>query len=769
MSLARKIVTFGYILIFILIGTIVYSYYYEWVRLEELEEQNRETNKLQEDINDFNMALSEFSLAGEGFLNWDDVDKDKYRRQHIQIDSVLRCFNEMYPNEHIDSVQQLLDDKAKGLLRIADVIDRQKKANDRIKKEVPIITLKSTQEQPNKTKRKGFLGIFGKKEEAAPTATTTMLQKLNSNTVSQYTSYSRHLSELTDSLVNRNRALNMQLNSIIRELDEKARNSLRSREMDISLMREQSYRQMGGLTILLIALLILSYIVILRDIRQKEHGRNRLEESIRQNNLLLEMRKKIILTISHDIRGPLNIIGGSAELALDTRDKKKRDNYLKNVRILCSHVLHLLNNLLDMYRLNEAKETPNNVPFKLVDLINRISTGASHIINNKGLLFESNLRNIDVTVLGDEDRIEQIADNLLSNAVKFTHTGKVEFNVIYNDGNLDMIVRDTGIGMSEETVKRIFRPFERADNIENIEGFGLGLTITKGLVALLGGTINVSSKEGAGTEFQVTLPLELTDSCVNNLQMQKSNPVHMPHSVLVVDDDPLQLEIIKEMLERNMVSCTICKTASDVVKEMRSHDYDMLLSDIQMPGTDGFALFELLRKSSIGNSRDIPVVAMTARGDCENEALLEYGFAGSIFKPFSMQELLERISNIMPQESTTGHFDFSVLLSGATDKISILQSLMTSCDNDIDELREAVEKHDKIKLRQVIHRVYPVWEMLSMADRLEILREELKKTSTSWNIISNSIREITRIIFDIRANAYREIILLKDEEQDIDS
>lgn len=539
--------------------------------------------------------------------------------------------------------------------------------------------------------------------------------------------------------------------------------------MDISLMREQSYRQMGGLTILLIALLILSYIVILRDIRQKEHGRNRLEESIRQNNLLLEMRKKIILTISHDIRGPLNIIGGSAELALDTRDKKKRDNYLKNVRILCSHVLHLLNNLLDMYRLNEAKETPNNVPFKLVDLINRISTGASHIINNKGLLFESNLRNIDVTVLGDEDRIEQIADNLLSNAVKFTHTGKVEFNVIYNDGNLDMIVRDTGIGMSEETVKRIFRPFERADNIENIEGFGLGLTITKGLVALLGGTINVSSKEGAGTEFQVTLPLELTDSCVNNLQMQKSNPVHMPHSVLVVDDDPLQLEIIKEMLERNMVSCTICKTASDVVKEMRSHDYDMLLSDIQMPGTDGFALFELLRKSSIGNSRDIPVVAMTARGDCENEALLEYGFAGSIFKPFSMQELLERISNIMPQESTTGHFDFSVLLSGATDKISILQSLMTSCDNDIDELREAVEKHDKIKLRQVIHRVYPVWEMLSMADRLEILREELKKTSTSWNIISNSIREITRIIFDIRANAYREIILLKDEEQDIDS
>ena len=168
--------------------------------------------------------------------------------------------------------------------------------------------------------------------------------------------------------------------------------------------------------------------------------------------------------------------------------------------------------------------------------------------------------------------------------------------------------------------------------------------------------------------------------------------MHMPHSVLVVDDDPLQLEIIKEMLERNMVSCTICKTASDVVKEMRSHDYDMILSDIQMPGTDGFALFELLRKSNIGNSRDIPIIAMTARGDCETDALLEYGFASSIFKPFSMQELLEHIANIMPHKANGEHIDFSILLLEATDKISILQSLKTSCDNDISELRKATEK-----------------------------------------------------------------------------
>lgn len=162
MSLARKIVTSGYILIFILIGMIVYSYYYEWVRLEELEEQNRKTNKLQEDVNDFNIALSEFSLAGEGFLNWDDVDKEQYQKQHIKIDSILCHFNEMYPNEHIDSVRQLIDNKATGLLNLADAIVRQKRANDRITKEIPIIAQTSIQEQIKKPKRKGFLGIFGK-------------------------------------------------------------------------------------------------------------------------------------------------------------------------------------------------------------------------------------------------------------------------------------------------------------------------------------------------------------------------------------------------------------------------------------------------------------------------------------------------------------------------------------------------------------------------------------------------------------------------------
>ena len=342
--------------------------------------------------------------------------------------------------------------------------------------------------------------------------------------------------------------MNAQLNLIMQQLDNRARKNIRDRENNITFMRHQSYQQIGGLSLALIVLLILSYLIILRDIRYQKRVKKQLEESIRQNELLLEMRKKIILTISHDIRGPLNVISGSAELAISTRDKKKRDSYLNNARDLCRHVVHLLNNLLDVYRLNEAKEIPNNVPFRLNIMLDRIAIGAAQIINDKGLLFKHDYKNVNVTVIGDEDKIEQIADNLLSNAVKFTQPGSVGIAALYEDCRLVMDINDTGIGMSEETVKRIFKPFERADNVDHVEGFGLGLSITKGLVAMLGGTIDVMSTVGKGTTFHITIPLELTNNMesTDTLETKPASVLRLPHNVIVIDDDPLQCDIIRD-------------------------------------------------------------------------------------------------------------------------------------------------------------------------------------------------------------------------------
>lgn len=180
---------------------------------------------------------------------------------------------------------------------------------------------------------------------------------------------------LTDSLRLHNRELNRKLRSLITNLDEQSLLAFQTKEARLKKSYEYSTSIITGLIIFSIILLIVSYLIIQRDIHEKTRNKKRLEETIKQNTALLEMRKNIILTISHDIRAPLNIISGSAELAMDTREKKRRNAHLNNIGVVCKHVVHLLNNLLDMYRLNEAKETRNDVPFSLNDLLERVASG----------------------------------------------------------------------------------------------------------------------------------------------------------------------------------------------------------------------------------------------------------------------------------------------------------------------------------------------------------------------------------------------------------
>lgn len=172
------------------------------------------------------------------------------------------------------------------------------------------------------------------------------------------------------------------------------------------------------------------------------------------------------------------------------------------------------------------------------------------------------------------------------------------------------------------------------------------MPITKGIVSLLGGEIDVTSEIGSGTTFRVTLPLSMTDEPVESENRILPHPEHLPQNVLVIDDDTMFLDVIKEMLERNGITCTLCSSAKDIVKAIRNKDYDLLLSDILMPGTNGFDLLDLLRNSNVGNSREIPVIAMTARGDREKEAFLQAGFTDCIYKPFSSSELLSLLSTI---------------------------------------------------------------------------------------------------------------------------
>lgn len=466
----------------------------------------------------------------------------------------------------------------------------------------------------------------------------------------------------------------------------------------------------------------------------------------------------------------MNIISGNAELAMDTRERKRRNIYLDNIGIVCRHVVHLLNNLLDVYRLNEAKEIRNDVPFNLHELLERTASVFSHVVNSKGILFDCDFKDSEVRLYGDADRIEQIIDNLLTNAVKFTESGTIGFNASYHKGKLILEIKDTGIGMTEETLSRIFRPFERLTSQSNADGYGLGLPITQGLVNLLDGTIEVTSSIDRGSTFRVTLPLPETDEPLVGEKRMLSCPEHLPHNVLVIDDDGMLRDVIKEMLERNGVPCTVCSTAKEVVSSMRCKDYDLLLSDIQMPGTNGFDLLTLLRSSNIGNSRTIPVIAMTARGDKEKDAFLDVGFTSCIYKPFSSSELLGLLSTIKRCRKDDGQdIDFSVMLSEISDKVGLLRSFIIQSEKDMEELSAGMNDCDRHKLRETVHRMQPMWELLQMEDALSSYHALLKDDTATDDAVREHTRQIMECTAKFIAEAENEIKRQTNEKENTDS
>lgn len=518
-----------------------------------------------------------------------------------------------------------------------------------------------------------------------------------------------------------------------------------------------------------VILLIVSYLIIQKDLREKQKTSNMLEETIEQNAALLQMRNKIILTISHDIRSPLNVISATVDLARREVDNQRRDTYLSNIESVCLHVVHLLNNLLDVYRLNQSKEECNYVPFSLHEMLDRIASRFSGLVNDKGLLFNTSFDNTDVRLRGDVGRIEQIVGNLLSNAIKFTECGGISFHAGYSQGKLYLEVTDSGIGMTEETLARIFRPFERQMTANNTDGFGLGLSIIQGLVHLFNGEIDVKSKIHQGSTFKVTLPLEETDEPLECEKPVLIHTGHLPHNILVIDDDSMLRAVIKDLLERNGINCTTCASAKELVKEMREKDYDLLLTDIQMPGTNGFNLLTLLRHSNIGNSRTIPVIAMTARGEQTKESLQEAGFTDCIYKPFSCNELLNLLSSINQcHVAASPPSDLDALLSEVLDKEKLLFTLIEQSRKDQDELLAALSASNRRQMREIVHRMQPVWELLHMEDILFEYRDILKDDQVSDVVLKNHTRQIISHVSTLMTKAEKELTRLKNEKESID-
>lgn len=757
----RKIIA-GYLILLAVIGSMIAILLHERKKMHDIADGTAEIREIRNEVNAIRRHIVGIALLGESAIGWDSEDFSAYRNRRLHIDSLLERMKDngldLVSHEQIDTLRRLLEEKESRLYHLTTVFQEQRTSDSLLYNRLPEVINKSTRTRTVTRRKNGIAGFFGKKETVQVPASTTELRQLNRQLMTMQEEHDRHIGLYVDSLRLQNLKLNKRLNSFITALDEQVQAAFQNRETRIAEAKALSFKLFAATIIVAIVLLIISHLVIQRDIRRKEHDRSRLVDALKQNRELSEMRKRIIVTLSHDIRGPLNAICGSAELAIDTRERKRRNTYLDNIIKSSRHITRLANSLLDLSRLDEAKESLNRIPFSLKAFVDDINVEYTCAANDKGLVFKTEAEDTDIVVCGDADRIRQVADNLLTNALKFTRNGTVYFRVSYKDGVMTMEVEDSGIGMDTETVERIFRPFERAAPDISPEGFGLGLPITKGLLNLLGGSISVSSHVGKGSLFHTEIPLAISTEPVKNSVMPAVKRYSLPKRIILADDDPIQLRIVMEMLERNGVSCRTCIGAKDVAGELRKEPYDLLLTDIQMHGTSGFDLLYLLRHSNIGNSRTIPVAAMTARNDVDESRYTEAGFSGCIRKPFSMNELLAFLSSIMERsgQQQEQKADFNALAADTGDMEWMLNTFIKESLDNRTELKEALEsmKTDTERMKNTLHRMYPTWEQLGVACELEtysrILHDDTSDDLTISTYTEAVIGRIDRLVGDAK-------------------
>ena len=370
--------------------------------------------------------------------------------------------------------------------------------------------------------------------------------------------------------------------------------------------------------------------------------------------------------MSHDIRTPMNaIIGMTSLIRHDAGNKDKVIEYADKIDISSQHLLGIINDVLDMSKIEAGKTVFKYTDFSILDFITELNTIFHPQIAEKNQTLTVTKENIrHEWVNGDQVHLMQIFNNLLSNAVKYTQEGgKIQFLVeecetkssVY--AKYRFLVSDNGMGMSADFKKTIFDPFTRAeDSVTNkIQGTGLGMAITKNLVEAMGGTIDVESELSQGSCFEVLIDLRIAeDRFVSSAeQAEKDEPagnVLQGMRFLCAEDNELNAEILTELLKIEGAECTICENGEEILKAFEQSapgDYDMILMDVQMPVMNGYEATKAIRRSSHELAKKIPIIAMTANAFSEDiQHSLAAGMNAHVSKPVEMKVLEKTIRNI---------------------------------------------------------------------------------------------------------------------------
>ena len=400
--------------------------------------------------------------------------------------------------------------------------------------------------------------------------------------------------------------------------------------------------------------------------KKLKKAKNITTEALQTAENANKAKTDFLSNMSHDIRTPMNaIIGMTSLIRHDAGNKAKVIEYADKIDISSQHLLGIINDILDMSKIEAGKTVFKYTDFSMPDLIEELNTIFQPQIaerNQTLMVIKENIRHEWVN--GDQVHLMQIFSNLLSNAVKYTQEGgKIQFLVeecetkssVY--AKYRFLVSDNGMGMSADFKETIFDPFTRAEGsvTNKIQGTGLGMAITRNLVEAMGGTIDVESELGQGSCFEVLIDLRIAEdrsvsSTVQEEKNEQNDNIFQGMRFLCAEDNELNAEILTELLKIEGAECTICENGEEILKTFEKSapgDYDMILMDVQMPVMNGYEATKAIRRSSHELAKKIPIIAMTANAFSEDiQHSLAAGMNAHVSKPIEMRVLEKTIRSI---------------------------------------------------------------------------------------------------------------------------
>ena len=488
----------------------------------------------------------------------------------------------------------------------------------------------------------------------------------------------------------------------------------------------------GAVVFLIVGFVILILIDVNKGFRARkaaEQARADAEEAKKKTEELMESRHKMLLSVSHDIKSPLTSIMGNLELMDNTGNEKE----VVSIQQSADHILKLLGNLLEFSSMEQGMLQVEKKLFNVSQLCEETASMFEPIAHKKDLAFDfKNEIRENLYANSDQLKIKQIISNLISNAIKYTIEGSIGFRASFENGSLVFRVKDTGIGIPNDKLEEIFKPFVRTDSGSKIsEGSGYGLSVVKGFVDLMGGQIEVESEVGKGSLFTTRIPVEIelierSDEDDLPVEVAKKAEQVPQRRILIIDDDDTLLTVISNMISKLGHQVLICRSKNDLDEALQQiNDFDYVLTDREMGALSGNDILKLFKKADPHK----PVYLMTARMDYDKKKAKAEGFDGFLQKPFNLKKLESKFGRHTQEEehTTTGSMfaDFPELCDMMDNDEEAIRGILTifeqSTADHLVALNECVEHDDFGTAHSLCHKMLPMFIQLQQQNAIPFL------------------------------------------------